>query len=372
MDWAYYRKLFPVCEKFTYLIAAAVCPFPLPVLEIVQAQQQKFLLQGGNMDDEFTATVENCRGLIGQLIHAAPDEIAFIPNTSFGMNALAHSLRSSRQQTIVTPSTEFPSSTLPWENIGYSLHFVDSDDGLEQQLFNAASTIPNALVVTTLMQSITGYRIAPHALGAQLASRQIPFILNATQGAGVFPIDVEADAVDALLCTCRKWLFTPGIAFMYIRKSFFQQLKPAMVGWLSTPHAMTMKNSAPMYFDNAKIFEIGTLDLFAIVALAEALKMILAIGVENISKRVLALMDYLITELQRKNVPVLSDLRPGARSAILLLGPFADADRIVAELKAHNILVTQRGGGVRIALHFFNNEDDIDRLIAHLSSIKEK
>jgi selenocysteine lyase/cysteine desulfurase len=80
-------------------------------------------------------------------------------------------------------------------------------------------------------------------------------------------------------------------------------------------------------------------------------------------------MNYLVTRLENLNIPIIGKSVEEHRSGIILLGPFDDLDNVLNKLHENNIYVTKRGNGIRIALHFYNNQDDIDALTSCLNTI---
>jgi selenocysteine lyase/cysteine desulfurase len=124
--------------------------------------------------------------------------------------------------------------------------------------------------------------------------------------------------------------------------------------------------------NTATRFQLGTPHFPNIVALNAALRYISKIGIKHIEKRILNLTEYLIDNLQNMKLQILSPIEERKyRSGIIL---FKARNKkpvdIVMELeKRSNIIVSARGKGIRVSAHFYNNEDDIDKLIVSLKRI---
>src|SRR5438093_2511109 len=86
------RQLFPVTQNYNYLNHAAVAPLPLPVYEAMQRHLRDQLENGAVNYFDWLAGIKHARQLCAQLINAAPDEIAFAPNTSAGLAMIANGL----------------------------------------------------------------------------------------------------------------------------------------------------------------------------------------------------------------------------------------------------------------------------------------
>ena len=110
LDWEYYRSLFPVVSEKAYFMTAGAGAIPSPVLNAITKGYERVALQGGEVFGENIAVMESCREKLAKMIHAEKENIAFIPNVSYGMNALAHSMQ--EQSRILMPENEFPSSML--------------------------------------------------------------------------------------------------------------------------------------------------------------------------------------------------------------------------------------------------------------------
>jgi selenocysteine lyase/cysteine desulfurase len=128
---------------------------------------------------------------------------------------------------------------------------------------------------------------------------------------------------------------------------------------------INMSNTATRY-------ELGTPHFPNIVALNAALKYISKIGIRQIEKRILNLTDYLIDLLHKMNMQILSPIEQKKyRSGIIL---FKAGDKkpveVATKLKRENrVIVSARGRGIRVSSHFYNNEQDIDKLISALKRI---
>ncbi len=352
IDWNAYRELFPVTKNHRYFMTAGAGPIPTPVLQAIGERYKEVSEHGGGAYQKNIEIMENCRKLIAKLINADAEDIAFIPSVSFGMNALALSMPKGSK--LLIPEEDFPASFLPWSNAGHSIEYISSVPDLQDNLLKSSSQ-ENTSLVTSFVQYSSGYKIDLNGIK--------PEFLNGTQGVGVFPIDVKTANMNALVSACHKWLFCgEGLAFMYIKRDFFKTLEPAMVGWRSSPFAMQF-NQDFRYYDSAKIFELGWANMTIFAGLEKALEMVLEIGVENIAERVNNLMTYLVDGLKKLNIPTMSNYDAMHRSGIVLLGPFADLDKTLQNLLDKDMYVTKRGNGIRLALHFYNNEEDIDAFL---------
>ncbi|MBN9226854.1 MULTISPECIES: aminotransferase class V-fold PLP-dependent enzyme [Legionella] len=303
---------------------------------------------------------------IAKLINAEKEHIAFIPSVSFGMNALAHSLP--RKDSVLLVKNDFSSSILPWENAGHSVKWTDSAANFAEQLVSAQQENEKiSSIVASYVHYANGYKLNLERI--KELKKDAHFIVNGTQGIGAFPIDVKKQGIDALVCSCYKWMGCgEGIAFIYIHPDLFKKLTPALIGWRSVQSAMNFDGSCQFY-QSARVFELGWDNMTIFSGFNAALDLIDEIGIANIAERIMFLTDYLVERLRQLNIPVLSNTEKQYRSGIIQLGPFQELEKIMKLLESHNVWVTQRDGGIRVSLHYYNNEADIDNLLNALQQL---
>ncbi|HHF7365782.1 TPA: aminotransferase class V-fold PLP-dependent enzyme [Legionella bozemanae] len=363
INWEKYRELFPVVNQQTYFMTAGGGALSKPALTAVTERYQSLALNGGRIFGDNIQLMETCREKIARLINAEKEHIAFIPSVSFGMNALAHSLP--RNDSILLVKNDFSSSVLPWGNAGHSIKWADSAADLAEQLQQNDKKISS--IVASYVHYANGYKLNLEQI--KELKKDAHFIVNGTQGIGAFPIDVKKQGIDALVCSCYKWMCCgEGIAFIYIHPDFFKKLTPALIGWRSIQSAMSFDGSCQFY-QSARVFELGWDNMTIFSGFNAALDLIEEIGMANIAERISSLTDYLLERLRQLNVPIVSNTEKQHRSGIIQLGPFQELDRVMKLLESHNIWVTQRDGGIRISLHYYNNETDINNLVKALQDL---
>ena len=166
----------------------------------------------------------------------------------------------------------------------------------EAALMRAIETDPRVKVVSLSWVSFwSGHRFDLAAIGAACRSRGICFFVDAIQGLGPLALDVVAANVDVLACGAQKWLLSPwGVGFAYVRESLIAELEPAEVGWWaqasSGDYARFLDYDA-RWADDARRFEVITLDFVGFAAMAESIGLLLEVGPAAIESHVMALGD---------------------------------------------------------------------------------
>ena len=188
------------------------------------------------------------------------------------------------------------------------------------------------------------------------------------------PIDVSEAKISGLVSSCHKWFCsTYGAALFYASPKFRSGLKWPLAGWLSVPEPFDFYTEQPLKEDSSAI-EVGVGPVVVIEAIYEHCKLLEEIGIQNVSARVLELSEQLIKKM-KKSHPEAQLLSPrdeqnfaASVNTSILLFECKDPNQMAESLAAKGIYVTARGNGIRVAIHFFNNEADLDRLVENWSS----
>src|SRR5262249_25055040 len=163
-------------------------------------------------------------------IGAHSDEIAFVNNTSVGMNVIADLLP--RNGSVAASTLEFPAATLPWVHRAVPIHWVSPEDGIPTPAaFSLPSTPETSIIVLSHVQFSNGSRQTLREFASVKGNRSL--VVCASQSLGAFPVDVVLDQVDALAVSGHKWLCAGyGAGFLYVSRKLLQASTPTDIGWL--------------------------------------------------------------------------------------------------------------------------------------------
>jgi cysteine desulfurase/selenocysteine lyase len=368
-DWESIRLDFPLTERTAYLNSAGGGPVPRPVVEAASSFYHEMMEGGDARWDEWLERREIIRRRIADFINAEPDEIAFTTNTSTGMNLIVDALEGRGE--VISSDLEFPVSTIPWLHRGIRVHQVESVDGeLHIEDLQRAMSVETAIICLSHVQYSNGFRADLEELGRSKNDHTL--IVNASQSAGAFEIDVKRMQIDALCSTGHKWMLSAyGSGFVYLSRKLLAETRARSIGWMSVGDPFEMHSREfKVRTDAAARAEIGCPHFAGIFALGAAVDYLLKIGTQKIEERVLALNRYLTGRLLEEGWSVLSPLRNEKSRSGETLVAITRPKRVVAHLAQNNIAVKEKPQGIRIATHFFNNEADIERLIVALDEIR--
>jgi len=370
VDWQNIRRDFPVTERLAYLNSAGAGPVSRAALEAATEFYRETLETGDRRWLDWLERRERARAAIARLINAEPEEIAFTTNTSAGMNLIVDALEGRGE--VVSCALEFPVSTIPWMHRGVRVNLLPARGGelAAEEVAGALTEGRTGVICLSHVQYSNGFRAPLAEIGERKGSHA--FVVNAAQSAGVFQIDVRRMRIDALCSTGHKWMLAGfGSGFVYLSRALLEETRPRAIGWLSAEHPFAMRNDEfSVRSDAAARAEMGCPHFAGIFSLGAAAEYLLRVGTSEIERRALALNRLLTERLAAAGWRVLSPLGDEAvRSAETLVGT-DDPARVARHLSGRGVAVTQKPEGIRVATHFFNDEEDIARLLAALDEVR--
>lgn len=365
INWGTIRSSFPVTEKVAYLNTAAAGPLSRSVMAAGSGYYQQMMADGDLHWDQWLAKREEVRRGVARFINAEPDEIGLTTNTSSGMNLIVDALQGRGE--VISCDLEFPVSTIPWIHRGIPVHLVKSISGeVDPGEIRRAMTSKPGIISLSHVQYSNGFRSDLAQLGREKGDHLL--VVNASQSAGVFEIDVKRMKIDALCATGHKWMLSGyGSGFVYISRSLLTETKPRAIGWLSVEDPYGGRNAEiDLRPDASARSELGCPHFAGIFALGASIDFLTDVGMPNIQGRALSMNRILTNRLVETGWRVLSPLRDENNRSAETLVAIENPAAVVAKLADQSVIVTEKPEGIRVATDFFNNEQDVDRLIAAL------
>jgi len=368
------RGLFPATRKYAYLNSAAVAPPPTIAVEAVNRQLRDVSENGSNNFLDWVATKNRARETIAKMLKVKPEQIAFMRNTSDGFATVANGLKWKTGDNIVTFAREFPANFYAWRRIrdafGVELRLCQERNGrINLDEFINLIDENTRLVSISAVQYGSGFRADLERIGEAARKVDALFAVDIIQAFGTTPFDLEAQKVDIAAGASHKWLCSPeGCGILFLSDRARARIEPTLVGWISVNDAWNFEDYEQDFKPNALAWETGTGTASLFYGLEQSAKLLFETGAENIESYLEDLSDYLCELVAGKNYEIISSRAKGEKSQIVCiknndgLTPTVIAERLQKE----NIIVSPRGDRVRIAPHFFNNREDIERLAENL------
>jgi cysteine desulfurase/selenocysteine lyase len=369
------RQEFPIFEQVTYLDVAARAPMADRVEQEMRSYLQVCQLEGARKE-QWLARAERIRARTATLIGAQPREIAFMKNTSDGLNTIATALDlRPGDNVVVCPDFEHANNIYPWQHRqrdGLEVRFVPLSGAVPAPEQIAAAIDERTRVVTvSAVSSMTGGRADLAALSRLCRPRDIFLLVDGAQSLGVVHTDVRELGVDGLAAATQKGLLGMyGLGILYCREEWQHRLRPP---FLSVPsieraglHEADLGDLGGYRLrDSAARFETGNHNFAGLFAFDAALSLLTEVGTETVEGHVAALAGHLIGELAQLGYHVITPTDSARRAGIVAFdAPGVEA--IAEQLTEHRIRLSVRRGHLRASLHVYNDEADLDRLLTHL------
>jgi selenocysteine lyase/cysteine desulfurase len=368
------RTEMPIAEHWAYFDHAAVAPLTAPAAAAVKQWCEESLRDGDTRWPEWSRRAEATRDAAARLIGADREEIALVPSTTAGITLVSEGLDWQTGDNVVTLADEFPSNAYPWLNLasrGVETRRVATDNGrLDLDKLAAACDARTRIVSVSWVGYATGYRHEVDRIAAIAHEHGALMMLDAIQGLGAFPLDVRQTPIDFLSADGHKWMLGPeGAGIAYIRREHLDRLRPIGVGWHSVVHASDYTRIELDLKPSASRYEGGSQNMVGMLGFGASLELLLALGLENIAASILDITDSACERLQAIGATIISDRQRERRSGIVAFElPGRDSLSVKKHCLKQNVVLSCRAGRLRISPHAYNNEEDLDRLVAALQS----
>ncbi|MEM7175113.1 MAG: aminotransferase class V-fold PLP-dependent enzyme [Chlamydiota bacterium] len=361
MNLASIRQRYPALKQGTFLNHAATAPISYATTQKMRALCSDMQQPLENHFEPWFALIEETRQLLAELLHCSSGEIALTSSTSVALSIIAGSIDFEVGDRVLVPRNEFPSNRYVWQNLhhrGVECLFFDLPNGaslietLEQQNLNKVR-----LIALSLVSYSTGQKQDIEAFGAFCREHGIFSCVDAIQGVGTFPIDVQKAAVDFLAGGAQKWLLGPvGCGYFYIRKELIERVRVPLVGWASVRCPENFDELTLDFASEARRFEAGFPNIVSIGGLNASLWELKKIGWDMIYARIRSHTNYLAKNLD----PIVAD--PSHLGAIVIfpLPAKADLQEVRTQFINRGIALTIRNHCVRVAPHFYNTQQELD------------
>lgn len=310
---------------------------------------------------------EKARVASAALIGASPREIAFVKNTSEGIATVQMGIDWRRGDKVVAFREEFPANYYPWKRLeerGVEVVWLSIEDDPDR--IDAACRGARLLAIS-FVNYLTGYRVDLQAIGEICHRHGTFFLVDAIQGLGVFPIDVEAMHIDALSADGHKWLMGPeGCGILYVRQSRQNEVAPVEFGWTNVAGYNDYSSRDMALRPDAGRYECGTLNTVGIYGLGAAIEFVREIGVEVIGSQVLSLAGRLAEGARSKGYEPIREHSTATGSGIVSFRNDGDPAEVIQRLRERKMIGALRQGWVRLAPHFYQTLDEMDEVLGVL------
>ena len=381
-----YKTYFPYFKnsEIVYLDNAATTQKPQVVIDEIVDFYSNYCSNThrsnhGNAN-KATQKFENTRKLLKEFINAKEvHEIIFTKGVTESINFVANSYVKNRFKKVILSSLEHHSNIVPWQILGIELKVVNCTENLDfdyEDFENILRENPNSFVSITHISNAFGKihdikRIInlAHKYGSKI-------MIDAAQSLTHKKIDVQNLDVDFMAISSHKTFGPTGVGAIYIKEELLNDLLPYQTGG-ATINDVTYERS--ILLDSPYKFEAGTQNIAGIIGFGKALEFIKDIGYEKIEKKEHEIYHYAYAELSKiEDIIFYSDIKNSIGSLSFNIknimpedvGILVDKMGIALRVGHHCAQPIMKKleiwGTIRISIAFYNEKEDIDKLILAL------
>ncbi|GHC34104.1 aminotransferase class V-fold PLP-dependent enzyme [Streptomyces cinnamoneus] len=388
MDIAALRRDTPGCAHRVHLNNAGAGLVSRRTLDTMTAHLEREARIGGyEAATEQEQAIEDVYAGLAELVGGRPEEVALFDNATHAWQAAFYSLAFRPGDRILTGRAEYGSNVLAYLHIaqrtGAEVVVVPND---AHGRFDTAA-LAGLLDERTRLVGIShvptsGGLVNPVAEIGRITRRAgVPFLLDATQSVGQFPVDVREIGCDLLTATGRKFLRGPrGTGFLWVRPALLDRLDPHVS---ETASALWDGKRGFTWQPGARRFATWEMGWAGVLGLGSAVRQALELGVGATGERAIALGAALRERLDALPGVGTYDLGRERCAIVTAKVDGVPADEVKAALTREGINVSTTTPGqsqfdtedrgvhplVRLSPHYYNTEDELDRAAAVLARL---
>lgn len=374
----------------------AATSYPKPIC-VREAMCKAITLYGANpgrgghrMSMATAQRVYTARETAAKLFGAtSPADVVFTNNATSAINMVLQGLPLQDKQVVIS-SMEHNAVMRPLTALQkqgtqiITVNIIPDDDVATATAFARALTPQTAAIVCTHASNVTGEVLPIKQIGALAAARGIPFVVDASQTAGMLPIDMQKDQIDFLCLPGHKGLYGPTGTGMLIQSGRFT-LKPLLYGGTGSESA-----SWEQPRDWPEQMESGTVNVPGILGLDAGMRWVIEKGIEKTHCQEMSKLCYLYQKLKSvkgvklygctpklwHHVPLLSFNLEGHSSeevaALLDEAGIAVRAGLHCAPSAHRQIGTEARGTVRVSLSAFTTVSELENIYRIIVKISHK
>jgi selenocysteine lyase/cysteine desulfurase len=388
MDVEALRARTPGCGRRLHLNNAGASLLAQPTLDAMTGHLRLEAEIGGY---EAAAAAEEAIAAtylgLAELLGGRPEEVALFDNATHAWQAAFYSVPIRAGDRILTGRNEYGSNVLAYLQVarrtGAEVVVVPDDEHGQLDTTALAELIDDRtrLIGVTHVPTSGGLVNPAAEVGRIARDAGVPFLLNATQSVGQFPVDVQALGCDLLAATGRKFLRGPrGTGFLWVSGAMLERLDP----YVAEIRSATWDGGRGFtWAPGARRFETWEHSYVNVVGLGAAVRQALDLGLDAIGARTTALGARLRQQLDQLPGVSTHDLgqvrcaivtakvegKPAEEVAAALAGAGINVTTTVPEDTQFDTEVRDVHPLVRLSPHYFNTEGELDHAVAKVAAL---
>ncbi len=362
-----WRRHFPILDRATYLNSCSQGALS----DRVRAAYDRYLAdwdEFGSPWELWVGKESEARQAFADLIGAVPGEVAVTGSVSHGVSAVVSALPVSEDRdTLVYTALDFPTvGQIFWAQERRGMRVLEIPEGPDGgiDLAAAADLIDErtALVSFSLVSYRTGARLPAGELAELARTRGALSLADGYQGLGAIDVSVESLGVDMLTGGALKYLLaSAGVAFLWCRHDVIPRLVPTQTGWFADEDIFAMDVGDYSPAPDGRRFQAGTPPIPSIYAAVAGMGLVAEVGITEVASHVAGLVERLTAEVESLGARVVTPKTPDVGPLVAIAA--SDAEGLVGALADDGIVTSSRDGNLRVSLHFYNDDGDLQRFL---------
>ena len=378
------KKHFLLRDDITFLNFGSFGACVKPVFERYQQYQLEleqepvqFIMVNG------LTYLEKSREALGKYLNCDKDDLVYVTNPSYAVNAIAKSFNLQPRDEILSTNLEYGACDKTWEYYcqragalfvrqPISLPIQSKEEFISE--FFKGLTIHTKMIFIIHIKSSTGLRLPVEEICAIAKEKGLITFVDGAHAPAQVPIDLNNSSFDIFTGACHKWMMTPkGSSFLYVKKEFQSMVDPLIVSW----GYKSMSPSHSTFLDYHQTN--GTRDFSSFLTIPDAIQFMEENHWDDVSRE--------CRELVIHNAPTLCKLLGAVTLAplndIFIRQLFsasiktAEPEKLQSHLfEAYHVEVPvmrhENQTYLRYSINAFNDQHDLDRLFDAISDIKKK
>ena len=324
--------------------------------------------------DDWMSISEKLRVKFADLIKVSADNITHSTSSSDVINIIANGYTFEKGDRVAAIDKDYPSNILPWmlaerhnkfslDKISLGNEVVPTSEWLERNL-KPQTKIFNMSYVTF----DTGKKMDLVSIGKYLKSKNILFVVDATQALGGMDItQEELSYIDVLTVSSYKWMLGPyGHAFAYFSQRAQDSIYHLNANWILSPNSKQVYNLLDYTTETlpgARQYDRGqAANLLCSGCLEGSLSFLAEVGLENIRAHNLEVRNFFLEHYPKNKYSLVTPLEHMG-NIVCMKAINGDSIALETEFKKRNIDVSVRQGNIRLSFHVFNTKAQVEELI---------
>lgn len=367
MDLTHYRTEFPTLSRVTYLNSCSLGALSVRTRAALDRYMDQWTDMGASAWYKiWVGEIDALRGKVARLIGARQEEIAWTPSVSAALSSLTSAMDFRERDEVAVSDLDFPALVNQFQvKPTTRIRWAHSPDGVRVPVDAWRPLVgpKTALVATSRVCYTTGYVQDMKAIGRLAHDAGAKFLCDDYQGTGVLPVDVKEMDCDLFTTGSLKWLMGgTGSCYLYVKRDLIRDLAPTHTGWWANRNMFSFDLKNFEYWDDARRFEGGEVNMAGVVGASAALDMVLEIGPERINRATRELVRDLLERAEDAKFEIGTPTDPKEQSGIVVLR-MADPAKATKVLASEKIIVDHRPGKLRVSPYFYNTPEENQQLI---------